>query len=695
MKRSNAAWLVFISTRLVGVLVDVLVIAFSYFAAFALRFDFCEPSWGYKKVALSLVTVSFAYIFSFVVSGCYRLAWRRISVTDIPYYFFACTAAAFFLTLLRFLTPVDTFAHIRPPYSITVISYVLIFMGTIAVRWMWAIYCRAGCREENLLSRQVKHFDNSASVRFLNGRVIMVTGAGGSIGSEIVKQTLQLGAKSVLMVERSENALYEINRQACEIASENSVVPVLKDILDKDSLEDVFVKYRPSVVLHAAAYKHVPMVEQNEKEGWRNNLDGTKIVAELSLKYGVERFVLISTDKAVNPISVMGKTKKAAEDAVMQFNALGKTSFAAVRFGNVLGSSGSVVPLFKDLISRRRPLTVTHVDMQRYFMTVGEAVSLVIQAASRAERAVYTLDMGKPVKIIDLAEDMIRQAGFRPYVDIPIVFTGIRPGEKIFEELDVSENTMYKTDMAKIYITKALSIIAIIFAGFVAQADDTAKTEETEESSPEEITLERYQLIIDRNVFGQPPENFDPARSPADVVSSRRSGRPEDQQVTKEQQDLQKAVRFTAMNISPDRKVYVGFTDTSDPKLPKYFYLQVGQESRGWKVVQADAIAGTAVLEKDGIEISLTLGGENTSRVKNISEPSLRSGISSLRERRRLREMRFIEGERKAAANDERLSEERAVIAQELSNLKDTIENMRLSQDSNNGNAENNSQEAH
>ena len=203
------------------------------------------------------------------------------------------------------------------------------------------------------------------------------------------------------------------------------------------------------------------MVEANPEEGWRNNTEGTEKVAKLALKYGVRRFVLISTDKAVNPVSVMGKTKLAAEKAIMALNPSASqhldssTSFCAVRFGNVLGSSGSVVPLFREQIAKSRPITVTHPDMRRYFMTVGEAVSLVLQAASRSEKAIYTLDMGESVRIVDLAEQMIREAGYRPYIDIPIVFTGIRPGEKLFEELDVSEKSgYYKTDMAKIYITK-------------------------------------------------------------------------------------------------------------------------------------------------------------------------------------------------------------------------------------------------
>ena len=233
------------------------------------------------------------------------------------------------------------------------------------------------------------------------------------------------------------------------------------DINEREKIAAVFEKYRPEIVLHAAAYKHVPMVEANPEEGWRNNTEATKQLAELACEYGVERFVLISTDKAVNPVSVMGKTKRAAEEAIMEMDGQKAydrkflPSFCAVRFGNVLGSSGSVVPLFREQIKKGLPLTVTHPDMQRYFMTISEAVSLVLQAATRKEKAIYTLDMGKPVKIVDLAERLIREAGYRPYVDVPIEFTGIRPGEKLFEELDVSEKNYYRTDMAKIYINQS------------------------------------------------------------------------------------------------------------------------------------------------------------------------------------------------------------------------------------------------
>ena len=307
-------------------------------------------------------------------------------------------------------------------------------------------------KEAELLERDEKTFDNSVAARYVAGRTVLVTGAGGSIGSEIVRQICAAGAARILMVERSENALYEIDRQMRSFAHAAELVPLMIDVNDADRMEALFKKERPSLVLHAAAYKHVPMVELNPEEGWRNNTEATRLIAELSRANGVERFVLISTDKAVNPISVMGKTKLAAEKAIMELD--GPTSFCAVRFGNVFGSSGSVVPLFRSQIAKKEPLTVTHPDMRRYFMTIQEAVSLVLQAASRTEKAIYTLDMGESLRILTLAENLIQQAGFRPYVDIPIVFTGLRPGEKLFEELDISEKSAYRTDMAKIYITK-------------------------------------------------------------------------------------------------------------------------------------------------------------------------------------------------------------------------------------------------
>ena len=454
MTRSRAAWVSFLSTRLVGAAVDAAIVGAAYLFAFVLRFDFAEPSWGWRKVAMSYLTVCAAHLVSLALCGCYRLAWRRIAVPQLPRYICATALAALLLTTMRFLLPELGFAHIRPPYSITVICFFLATIGIVGVRYAWRLYWLSGQRDVELLERCENTFDNSVSARFFAGRVVMVTGAGGSIGSEIVRQVAAAGAKKILMVERGENALYEINREMVRSRCASAVKPLMVDCGDVGHIKALLEEEKPSVVLHAAAYKHVPMVEMNPEEGWRNNTEVTRCLAELAAESGVERFVLISTDKAVNPVSVMGKTKLAAEQAIMALNGTSSTSFCAVRFGNVFGSSGSVVPLFREQIAHGGPVTVTHPDMRRYFMTIQEAVCLVLQAASRKERAIYTLDMGEPVRILDLAENMISQAGFRPYVDMPIVFTGIRPGEKIFEEIDVSERSAFKTDMAKIYVTK-------------------------------------------------------------------------------------------------------------------------------------------------------------------------------------------------------------------------------------------------
>ena len=454
MTRTKEAWLKFIATRIVGIIVDAFIVGVAYLSAFILRFDFGEPVsiGGWSAVAKSYVVVAAVYLIALLLLGCYRFAWRRINFGELPRYALAAMLACIVLTLMRYFMPNVTLSHIRPPYSITVICFFLSFASIVSVRYLWRFYNAFGRKEAELLSRDEKTFDNSIAARFFSGRTVMVTGAGGTIGSEIVRQVAAAGASRILMVERCENALYEIDRDMRSQAKSASLIPLMVDINDATKMTEIFKSENPSVVLHAAAYKHVPMVELNPDEGWRNNTEATRSIAKIALDNGVERFVLISTDKAVNPVSVMGKTKLAAEKAIMELE--GATSFCAVRFGNVFGSSGSVVPLFRSQISRREPVTVTHPDMRRYFMTIQEAVSLVLQAASRSEKAIYTLDMGESVNILSLAEGMISQAGYRPYVDIPIVFTGIRPGEKLFEELDISEKSAYRTDMAKIYITK-------------------------------------------------------------------------------------------------------------------------------------------------------------------------------------------------------------------------------------------------
>ncbi len=323
----------------------------------------------------------------------------------------------------------------------------------------WMSGSQAPLREPDvadLLGRRETATDFTRVVAMLSGRRVMVTGAGGSIGSEIVRQALQCGPEMLIMVEMCENALYEIERRIRALGSETPVVPILADIGDKARMSAVFQRWRPEIILHAAAYKHVPMIEINPIEAIRNNVLATRTLGELALAHSVSRFVLISTDKAVRPLSIMGLSKRLAEIVLRDLNGRGPTCFSIVRFGNVLDSSGSVVPLFREQIRKGGPVTVTHPDMRRYFMTISEAVSLVLQSATIASRGeIFVLDMGDPVSILDLAETMITLSGLRPRVDIPIRFVGIRPGEKLFEELDVSEKSAVKTGLARIFISKA------------------------------------------------------------------------------------------------------------------------------------------------------------------------------------------------------------------------------------------------
>jgi FlaA1/EpsC-like NDP-sugar epimerase len=371
--------------------------------------------------------------------------------------------SALTLTALRWYMPELTLAHVRPPYSITIISTILAFCAVLGVRIIWRFYSQARNNEKKLLRRHERIANGADVLEMMRGKTVLVTGAGGSIGSELVRQTALSGVARVIMVERSENALYEIDREMRTAGCNVQCVPEMVDIADADRMKRVLERWRPQIVLHAAAYKHVPMVEANPLDGLRNNAVATRLLGEWSRAVGVQNFVMISTDKAVNPISIMGMTKRLAEVLLLELNNrdVDGCVFSCVRFGNVLGSSGSVVSLFREQIARKDPLTVTHPEMKRYFMSVEEAVAFVLEAvamgalpskSSGGGGSIYTLDMGEPVRIVDLAEDMIRQAGYKPYIDIPIVFTGIRPGEKLFEELNVSEKSVLRTGHARIFV---------------------------------------------------------------------------------------------------------------------------------------------------------------------------------------------------------------------------------------------------
>ena len=305
-------------------------------------------------------------------------------------------------------------------------------------------------RVEDLLGREKVEVDFAAIRAFLNGKRVLITGAGGSIGSEIGRTVLQFEPRSTALLDVDETELFYLINRFRGAATE--IVPVIGDIRDSVKMESVFAKFRPEIVLHAAAYKHVPVLEGYPEEAVKTNVMGTKILGELALKYKAEKFVYISTDKAINPTSVMGSTKRVGEEMLRVLNGRNGTKFISVRFGNVLGSRGSVIPLFEEQIKRGGPVTVTHPDMKRYFMATSEAVLLVLEAAAIGEGGeAYILDMGEPIKILDLAREMIRLSGHEPDVDIPIIFSGLRPGEKLFEELLGAEEGSEPTEHARIF----------------------------------------------------------------------------------------------------------------------------------------------------------------------------------------------------------------------------------------------------
>lgn len=306
---------------------------------------------------------------------------------------------------------------------------------------------------EDLLGRKPVQLDEDIVGASISGRVVMITGSGGSIGSELCRQVCRFGPARVVLVERYENALFEIHRELTTAFPQVLIDPQIADVCDLARMEQIFGSTKPELVFHAAAHKHVPMMEWNPGEAIKNNVGGTLAVADLSDRFGVARFVLVSTDKAVNPTSVMGATKRIAEIYVQALAERSSTRFVTVRFGNVLGSAGSVIPIFRQQIARGGPVTVTHPEMRRYFMTIPEASQLVLQAGAMGDGGeIFILDMGDPVKIVDLARDLITLSGLRPDEDIEIRFSGIRPGEKLFEELSTNIECADKTKHPKIFI---------------------------------------------------------------------------------------------------------------------------------------------------------------------------------------------------------------------------------------------------
>ena len=306
---------------------------------------------------------------------------------------------------------------------------------------------------QDLLGRDPIQVNLEEICRYISGKVVMVTGGGGSIGSELCRQIAKSNPEQLIIFDIYENNAYDIQMELCRTHPELNLEVLIGSVRDMGRLDDVMAKYRPELVFHAAAHKHVPLMEDSPNEAVKNNVFGTLNTARAADQYGAETFILISTDKAVNPTNVMGASKRICEMIVQVMGQHSKTKFAAVRFGNVLGSNGSVIPLFKSQIAHGGPVTVTHPDIIRYFMTISEAVSLVLQACCYARGGeVFVLDMGEPVRIDDLARNMIRLSGFEPDVDIPVVYTGLRPGEKLYEELLMNDEGLEKTPNELIFI---------------------------------------------------------------------------------------------------------------------------------------------------------------------------------------------------------------------------------------------------
>ncbi len=310
---------------------------------------------------------------------------------------------------------------------------------------------------EDLLERMPIKLDMKEKMSYVTGKVVMVTGGGGSIGSELCRQIVRYDPKLLIIFDVYENNAYDIQNELRATNPEANVLALIGSVRDSERMENVFRKYRPEIVYHAAAHKHVPLMEDSPNEAIKNNVFGTYKTAEMADRYGTKRFVLISTDKAVNPTNVMGASKRMCEMIVQSFSRKSKTEFVAVRFGNVLGSNGSVIPLFKKQIEQGGPVKVTHPDIIRYFMTIPEAVSLVLTAGAMAKGGeIFVLDMGKPVKIYDLAKNMIRLMGYKLDEDIKIEFTGLRPGEKLYEELLMGEEGLENTENDLIHVGKPI-----------------------------------------------------------------------------------------------------------------------------------------------------------------------------------------------------------------------------------------------
>lgn len=334
---------------------------------------------------------------------------------------------------------------------------------------------------EDLLGREPIRINTEEVLDHVGGKVVLVTGGGGSIGSELCRQLAAHHPKQLIILDIYENNAYDIQQELSRKYPDLDLVVLIASVRNKERIDSIFETYRPNIVYHAAAHKHVPLMEDSPHEAIKNNVFGTYKVAQAADRYGVDKFVLISTDKAVNPTNIMGASKRLCEMLIQSMNRSSRTNYVAVRFGNVLGSNGSVIPLFKKQIAEGGPVTVTHPDIIRYFMTIPEAVSLVLQAGAYAKGGeIFVLDMGEPVKILDLATNLIKLSGYRVGEDIQIVFTGLRPGEKMYEELLMNEEGLKETANKMIFIGKPIEFDEELFRSQLVELEREAVDENSD-----------------------------------------------------------------------------------------------------------------------------------------------------------------------------------------------------------------------
>lgn len=433
------------------VLADSLVLCVAYLVAFLLRFDFQTPSFGWGAVLLGLPMMLVVGMGALTITGCERLHAQWVTLSAVPRFVGAIALMVTIQLILRWVWDFPAAVWLRPPLSIALMAGVLSLLGILALRYVGRLQLRP-IKVEELLGRSEAEVNTTRVLNALRGKTVVITGAGGSIGFELTRQVLAASPKRLILIERSEVALYTLCEQLEAALAKTSVATLVGDCGDRAWIRHLLRSERPEIVLHAAAYKHVPILEVNPCAALKNNALATRTLAEASAEYGVQTFVLISSDKAVRPISVLGITKRLAELFVLDLEGRSQTHFCAVRFGNVLESSGSAVPKFRRQIQQGGPVTITDPRMKRYFMTLPEAAGLVLQAATLARGGeILVLDMGHPVSVKQLVETMIRQSGLRPGKDIAIVYTGIRPGEKLEESLGLTDEQTEKTIHNRIF----------------------------------------------------------------------------------------------------------------------------------------------------------------------------------------------------------------------------------------------------